>query len=167
MRSRCWRCAIDLPTATKEKEYPIALRNASRPQAAHPDRTAAHETVMADHILNAVLEEYSLRALAKSTVAAVEEHLLVCPRCRAWLDAIEPVNFVHFTEYGPIYSRATLLTTGEVMARHWGKGLDIGRECRSISAARKYLIESFSQMFPEHTCRGQCGPTQERRRNPS
>lgn len=81
---------------------------------------------------------------------------------RAWLDAIEPVNYVHFTEDGPVYSRATLLTTGKVMARHWGKELDVGKVCESVSAARRYVNASFCQMFPEHTCKGSCGPTQER-----
>jgi hypothetical protein len=113
------------------------------------------------HISEAVLEEYSLYKLTESSVAEVEEHLLVCDHCRAWLEIIEPVDFVHFTEDGPVYMRATLLTTGEVMARYWGRDLDGGRLCGSVSAARKYLNESFPQMFPEHTCTGRCGPTRE------
>ena len=80
-------------------------------------------------IADGALEEYSLCELAESRVAAVEEQLLVCHFCRARLEAIEPVNFVHFTEDGPVYSRATKLTTGKVMARHWGKDLEGGKVC--------------------------------------
>jgi hypothetical protein len=86
----------------------------------------------------------------------------VAARLHCHLETIEPVNFVHFTEDGPVYSRATLLTTGKVMARHWGKDLDGGKVCESVSAARKYVSESFTQMFPEHTCKGTCGLTQDR-----
>ena len=111
------------------------------------------------HILEGTLEEYSLDHLPEP--AAVEEHLLVCDFCRARLEAIEPINFIHFTEDGPIYSRATRLATGKVLARHWGEQLDGGGVFRSVSAARKYLTESFSQMFPEHKCDRRCGPTQE------
>lgn len=116
---------------------------------------------MADHISPGSLEEYSLDKLPESSLAVVEEHLLVCDECRAWLEVIEPVNYVHFTKDGPVYLRATLLTTGKVMARHWGKNLNGGRVCESVAAARKYLSESFSQMFPEHRCTSKCGPTGE------
>ena len=90
-----------------------------------------------NHILNGTLQEYSLHELTESSIAAVEEHLLVCDYCRARLEAIEPVNFIHFTEDGPIYSRATRLTTGKILARHWGRDLAGGRVFRSVSAARK------------------------------
>jgi len=117
---------------------------------------------MEDHISDAAFEEYSLDKLKESSVAAVEGHLRVCDHCRTRLKAIEPVNFIHFTDDGPIFSRATKLATGKVMARHWGKELDGGRVFGDASAAMKYLSESFSQMFPEHSCEGQCGPIQER-----
>lgn len=116
---------------------------------------------MADHISHGLLEEYSLGNMAESSLAAVEEHLLICDDCRRWLEVIEPVNYVHFTEDWPVYSRATMLTTGKVTARHWGKNLDCGRECENVSAARKYLSESFFQMFPDHICKGKCGPTRQ------
>jgi hypothetical protein len=116
---------------------------------------------MADHISDGVLQEYSLDKLAGLALAAVEEHLLICDQCRTWLDAIEPVSYVHFTEDGPIYSRATLLMEGKVMARHWGKELAVNKECGSVSTARKYLNEYFAKMFPEHKCDGRCGPTRE------
>jgi hypothetical protein len=85
------------------------------------------EDVIEDHISDGALEEYSLDTLAESRVALIEEHLQVCEHCRARLEAIEPLNFVHFTEDGPILSRATRLATGKVMARHWGKELDGGQ----------------------------------------
>jgi hypothetical protein len=126
----------------------------------------AMEDVLESHISDSVLEAYSLRELAESRTAAVEEHLLVCDCCRARLEAIEPLNFIHFTEDGPIYSRATRLTTGKVVARHWGRELEGGAVFRSVSGARKYLIQSFSQMFPEHTCTvSVAGPTSRGNRN--
>ena len=118
------------------------------------------EDVIEDHISDGALEEYSLDTLAESRVALIEEHLQVCEHCRARLEAIEPLNFVHFTEDGPILSRATKLATGKVMARHWGKELDGGRVFEDVSAAMKYLSESFSQMFPEHSCESGCGRVQ-------
>ena len=119
------------------------------------------EDTIEAHILEGTLEEYSLHHLTDSSIAAVEQHLLVCDFCRARLEAIEPVSFIHFTGDGPIYSRATRLTTGKVLARHWGEQLDGGRVFKSVTAARKYPTESFSQMFLEHTCDRRCGSTQE------
>ena len=110
------------------------------------------------HLSISLLEEYSLRALAESSLAAVEEHLLVCDRCRRRLERIEPVNDIHYTDDGPVYARATRLRSGEVMARHWGTDLQGGRAFWSISAAKRYLTESFSQMFPEHSCDDLCVP---------
>ena len=113
-----------------------------------------------DHISDGVLQEYSLETLAKPVYT--KRHLLACTYCRNRLEAIEPANFVHFTEDGLVYLRATRLPTGKVMARHWGKELDGGRVCGSVSAAKSYLSESFSEMFPEHSCGGECGPAQDR-----
>jgi hypothetical protein len=121
----------------------------------------AMEDVIEDHISDGAIEEYSLDKLAESRAALIEEHLRVCKHCRTRLESIEPVSFVHFTEDGPVYSRATLLGTGEVMARHWGTELDGGRIFGNVSAARKYLNESFAQMFPDHICKGRCGQEHE------
>jgi len=108
------------------------------------------------HIPTVLLEEYSLNKLPESGLTAVEVHLLVCERCRGRLEEIELVNHIHYTEDGPVYSRATRLSTGDVIARHWGTDLHGGKTFRSVSAARTYLIESFSQLFPEHSCNGSC-----------
>ena len=113
---------------------------------------------MEDHIADGVLEEYSLDKLAESRVPAVQEHLWACGQCCARLEAIELVNFVHFIEDGTVYSRATRLMTGKVMARHWGKDLEGGRVRGSVAAAKQYRGVSFWRMFPEHTCEGRCGP---------
>jgi hypothetical protein len=123
---------------------------------------AAADSSVEGHISDRVLEEYSLETLAKSRLA-VTEHLSVCSLCRTRLEAVEPVNTIHFTDDGPIYSRATRLKTGRVMARHWGTELDGGRVCGSVSAAKSHLTQSFFQMFPEHRCEGRCGcPAQHR-----
>ncbi len=114
------------------------------------------------HLSDGALEEYSLYKLDESSISALEEHLFVCDFCRARLEAIEPVNFVHYTADGLIFSRVTRLRSGKVMARHWGKELEGGKPFGSVSAGKKYLSESFSHMFPEHECDGRCGPTQEK-----
>ena len=120
---------------------------------------------MAEHITDDSLERYSLDAQPESNADLIEEHFLVCDFCRWRLEAIEPYNYVHFTVDGPFYSRITRLATNKVMARHWGKDLDGGRIFGTISAARRYLTESFAQMFPEHRCRRVCGITQEHPRD--
>lgn len=114
------------------------------------------------HISDRALEGYSLDKLAESLLTVLEEHLRACDRCCARLERIEPMNFVHFTKDGPVYLRATRLTTGKVMARNWGVTIDGGKAFGSVSTARRYLIGAFSRMFPEHTCQGRCGPTKGR-----
>jgi len=105
------------------------------------------------------LESYSLGRLAPSHVAALEEHLLICERCRAKLADIEPFNVVHYTSDGPFYFRITRLRTGTFFARHWGRNLEGGKEFRTRASAKTYLEASFFQMFPEHICTSRCGPT--------
>jgi hypothetical protein len=112
------------------------------------------------HLSDGSLEQYSLDRLPESRLAVVEEHLLVCDQCRARLEGIEPINYIHYTEDGPVYEKATRLTTGKLMTRHRGQDLHAGRAFGSFSAAKQYLSESFSQMFPEHTCNGLCGSAQ-------
>ena len=105
------------------------------------------------------LECYSLGRLAPSRAAAVERHLLICQRCLAKLNAIEPYNFVHYTSDGPFYSRITKLRTGTFIARHWGRSLEGGKEFRTRKGAKAYLARTFSRMFPEHACTARCGAT--------
>lgn len=129
----------------------VPLRSWERP---------ALENVTQCHSSDERLEKYSLDRLPESSLAAVEEHLLVCEQCRARLEEIEPLKYVHHTEDGPVYARVTRLTTGKVMARHWGHDLHAGRAFGDFYAAKQYLRESFSQMYPEHTCEGSCGSPQ-------
>jgi hypothetical protein len=129
---------------------------------ATPDATVLSGKQVQGHPSNAQMEAYSLNKLDNSGVTSVEEHLLVCDFCCSRLEAIEPVNFVHFTEDGPVYLRATRLSTGVVLARRWGNKMEGGRTLRNVAGARKYLNESFAQMFPEHRCDGTCSPTHER-----
>jgi hypothetical protein len=96
------------------------------------------------HPSSAKLEAYSLNKLAGSDVISVEEHVLVCDFCCSRLEAIEPVNFVHFTVDGPVYLRATRLSTGAVVARRWGRCMEGSRTFRSVARATRYLNESFA-----------------------
>ncbi len=105
------------------------------------------------------LETYSLGRLAPDRIVSLEQHLLICARCRTRLHAIEPYNFVHYTIDGPFYSRVTKLRTGRFLARHWGQSLEGGKEFRSEQSAKTYLERTFVQLFPEHVCTPRCGPT--------
>ena len=105
------------------------------------------------------LESYSLGRLAPDKIASLEQHLLICARCRDKLHAIEPYTSVHFTSDGPVYSRVTKLHAGRYLARHWGQNLEGGKEFGTLAGARSYLARTFTQMFPEHVCTGRCGPT--------
>jgi hypothetical protein len=120
----------------------------------------ALESAAQGHPSDEVLEKYSLDRLPESNLAAVEEHLLVCDQCRARLQEIEPLECVHYTDDGPVYARITRLSTGKLMARHWGHDLHAGRRFGSFYAAEEYVSTSFAQMYPEHTCKGSCGSPQ-------
>ena len=130
------------------------------PQSMPSEDLNAVEHAIQGHPSDKALEEYSLDKLADSSLAAVEEHLLICRQCRARLEEIEPVKYIHYTEDGPVCARITRLTTGKVVARHWGQDLHAGRAFGSFYAAKQHLSESFSQMYPEHTCKGSCGSPQ-------
>lgn len=110
-----------------------------------------------DHQTGEDLENYSLGKLSRSRVRPLEEHLLICQPCRARLTAIEPYNFVHYTSDGPIHSRVTKLQSGLYAARHWGRRLEGGKQFQTRRGAQAFLIRTFSQMFPEHTCTKRCG----------
>jgi len=105
------------------------------------------------------LESYSLGRLPRCLAGFLEEHLLVCRQCRERLRAIEPYNFVHYTIDGPFYSRVTKLETGMLLARHWGRSVEGGKEFRTYQGAKAYLVRTFVRMFPEHTCKARCGST--------
>ncbi|HUE03511.1 MAG TPA: zf-HC2 domain-containing protein [Bryobacteraceae bacterium] len=135
----------------------LALAYVTKPAA--PSKSSEDpgpDGVFRGHPSNGSLEEYLLDQLAEADLAGIEEHLLVCDQCRAMLERIEPINYIHYTEDGPVYERITMLTTGAVMARHSGRDLHAGRVFRSFSGAKRYLSESFSQMFPDHICTGLC-----------
>jgi hypothetical protein len=110
-----------------------------------------------DHQTRADLESYSLGKLAPSPTPGFERHLLICPRCRTKLSAIEAYNFVHYTMDGPFYSRITRLRTGMFVARHWGRSLEGGKEFRTREGGEAYLVRSFFLLFPEHACTARCG----------
>ena len=112
---------------------------------------------MGDHTSLEMLREYSLDNLPVASIAWVVEHLRKCSFCSERMAAIEPFNYIHFTEDGLIHSRATRLTTHRVLARHWGRDLEGGTAFSSASAAKRYLNESFAEMFPEHRCGNKCG----------
>lgn len=114
-----------------------------------------------EHIGAVTLEGYSLRELGSAAQEAVDGHLLICDSCRARLTKIEPFNTIHVTQDGLFYSRVTHLRDGSFAAHHWGRQFDGGSRFDSLSAACKYLLDSFAAMFPEHKCGEGCGDAPE------
>jgi hypothetical protein len=110
-----------------------------------------------DHQTAMDLESYSLGRTIPSRLEYFERHLLVCVRCQAELDSIEPYNYIHYTRDGPFYSRITKLRTGKYLARHWGRSLEGGKEFRTCDGAKGYLVRSFFRIFREHACTARCG----------
>ncbi len=106
-----------------------------------------------------VLESYSLGRLKADRIPDLEHHLLICQGCRAKLHGIEPYNFVHFTREGLFYSRVTRLRNGKLLARHWGRSLEGGKEFKTTTGAKAYLERTFLRIFPEHECLSRCGAT--------
>jgi len=106
------------------------------------------------------LERYSLGEFGPAALEAVVEcHLLICAACRDRLAEIEPFKTVHDTQDGPFYSRITQLRDGSFAAHHWGCQIDGGSRYQDLAAARKYLVDSFAEMFSEHECGEACsGP---------
>jgi hypothetical protein len=119
------------------------------------------------------LEAYSLGSTSDAALDKVEEHLLICERCRIELALSEQylwamkkavaapetgkrLRSIHVTEDGPIFGTIRSGADGKWMARHWGRQLDGGRTCDSMEEANVYLMESFDQMFPEHSCSEHC-----------
>jgi hypothetical protein len=117
-----------------------------------------------------------LGRLATADSIRVQRHLLNCATCLRRLVEVEvllaeveriagsrrptpnlrkPLFIVHDTADGFIYSRAERRGR-KWYAKHWGEQLDGGRECKSLSEANQFLVESFQQMFPEHRCTDRC-----------
>lgn len=140
----------------------VVLTYGPKPVSMRFPKGPSIENVIQGHLSDRALEAYSVDKLPEARLAVVEEHLLVCGLCRTRLEGIEPVNYIHDTEDGPVYARITRLATGRLMARHWGHDLHTGRAFGSFYAAKQYLSESFSQMYPDHTCQGACGSLQVR-----
>ena len=95
-----------------------------------------------------VLYSFSVGSLAPPLLSGLERRLLVCRRCLERLSAIEPCSFVHYTGDGPFYSRVTLLRTGMLFARHWGRSLEGGRRFRTHEAAKTGLNAVLPSMTP-------------------
>ena len=109
------------------------------------------------HLAVENVESYSLGRLDARCSAVLEEHLLVCPRCREALDSIEVYNYLHYTRDGPFYARITYLQGGGFFAHHWGRRLEGGKHFRTRAGAKTYLQRSFGQAYPEHACTSRCG----------
>ena len=67
------------------------------------------------------------------------------------------VSEIHSTEDGPIHLWVSPDKEGGWKARIWGTQLAGARSFKTVEAANTYALDSFRQMFPEHTCTDRCG----------
>ncbi|HWB96396.1 MAG TPA: hypothetical protein VG672_06830 [Bryobacteraceae bacterium] len=136
------------------------------------------QPTMGSHPSEDLLERYSSQEISSGESDAIEEHLLLCEECRrrlaewdlfrasmrsalsvaASFPTDRPLDVVHHTADGPVFSRSRKIRKGRWLAEHGGLNLHGGRTCRTLREANEYLFRSFAEMFPEHTCTAECGP---------
>jgi hypothetical protein len=137
-----------------------------------PRRTIAEVVSDASHPADDLLELYSLGRVTDPRLARVEEHLLVCDRCRERLTEIDsvvetvrsvlqelqdvPLDLSHHTEVGKIRLLVVETASGHCHATFAGQQLDGGRRFATIAEANQWILESFRLMFPEHKCDERC-----------
>ncbi len=128
-----------------------------------------------NHFDEDTLEQRALGRLGGPTLAAVEEHLLVCEQCRDRLTEIErfiaafrgavrgfataPLDYTHQTELGPIRLGA-FPKEDQWEALISGSTIEYGRTCDTVQEANRFLLQGFEELFPGHRCTEQCGPTE-------
>jgi len=125
------------------------------------------------HIGEDSLDRYAAsHRLPETELAAVEEHLLVCPACQDRLAAVDDfvgalgaalqkrgvvrMDFIHQTEDGPVRLLLTRTADDGWLARFQGRELDGCREFRTAVGAKRWLARSFAEMFPQHRCTRRC-----------
>ncbi len=123
-----------------------------------------------DHPDTEAIERYVSGELAEPELAPVEEHLLVCERCRqavAEMDVFAPLlrpegrgtaAYIHHTKDGPITLEIRSMPESRWFARFSGRRLEGQAVVGSAREACVYLRRSFAEMFPEHLCTEECGP---------
>ncbi len=125
------------------------------------------------HPREEALESYAMGRLSGPRLARLEEHLLICQRCRRRLDQadsflkavqgaaaklLDSFVFVHDTESGPVNLAVVKSPEYLWVARFWGADLEGMREFGGPREAYLYLKRSFAEMFPSHRCTPRCGP---------
>jgi hypothetical protein len=127
--------------------------------------------LFSEHPAARLLEAYALEDLPDADLSAVEEHLLVCERCRqivSELDVFAPTlrgwgrkrtsaAFVHETDDGPIHLELRALPDAKWAARFWGDALEGSAVFGSVREAYAHLRSVFSEMYPDHLCNPGCG----------
>ena len=124
-----------------------------------------------DHLDIEATELYVLDELAEPELAPIEEHLLVCERCRqavSEMDVFAPLlrpagssgtaAYTHATAEGAVTLEIRALPESKWSARIYGSRLEGQALVASFREAYLYLRRSFAEMFPEHLCNEGCGP---------
>lgn len=124
------------------------------------------------------VREYAMNTLLERKSAVLQQHLLVCSHCRKRLHQtvnllqvtnratiIERLAYagnhltcwsVHYVEDDLITSVAIRLRKKKWAARLTPNGVDAGKTTQSLQEAKKYLVDSFRSMFPQHVCTERC-----------
>ena len=119
------------------------------------------------------LELYALGTLPQPRADGVEEHLLLCERCRNRLSTIEEfvrvmrmglrlsspfVTFwqLHATADGPVEIWVERGDSGCWLSAREGPAHSGGSRFATESEALRDAVQSFREMFPEHVCSTKC-----------
>lgn len=128
--------------------------------------------VQHEHPAYSDLSGYVLDELGEERIADVEEHLLICERCRqtvSELDVFVPVihsgsvtrvaaGFRHASEDGCACFELRRLPDHKWGARYSRKDIPQSGVFPSAAQAHAFLRERFELDFPEHLCTERCGP---------
>lgn len=124
------------------------------------------------------LQRLVLGRLQEPKLAAIEEHLLICERCRqavGELDAFTPLlrcrahgqpgaAYAHMTEDGPLTLEVRAETRGAgYTARFEGRQLEGIAHFGSVHECIAHVRRWFEELYPGHQCTDDCGPVSVRR----
>ena len=118
------------------------------------------------------LSDYALEELSEERLAEVEEHLLICERCRqvvSELDVFVPVlqprgvmqvtaAFTHAFGDRGVSLELRRLPDHKWGARYFGSAAQQSGIFKTAAEAHAFLRQVFEEQYPDHLCTERCGP---------
>jgi len=127
---------------------------------------------MLEHPPLTQLQRFVLDCLDEPELAGIEEHLLICERCRQAVSELDAfallirrrahhslfVAYEHMTEGGPLRLELKSESRGaRFTARIEGRQLEAMAAFPSVDEAIARLRRWFEELYPEHLCTAECG----------